>query len=208
MEVMWRIALVSALLFAQQTPEPPKDPSVAAQDKDVEWVCPMDKDVRSKTPGKCPRCGMTLVAGIPDPREFPVRITTRPRVLQAGKPVELDFHIEDPETEKPVHDFEIMHERLFHFFVVSQDTNFFQHVHPRQQPDGSFKLDVQFPHPGEYRLLSDFYPKGATPQLISNTLFVPGAGFKLEPAKLTPDTLPKKTENLDIELVTDPPQPL
>jgi hypothetical protein len=207
---MLRVLLISAVLCVQQTPVPeaPKDPAVAAQDPDVEWVCPMDKDVRSKTPGKCPRCGMTLVAGIPEPREFPVRITTRPPVLQAGKDIELDFRIEDPDTNKPVRDFEIMHERLFHLFVVSEDTNFFQHIHPQIQPDGSFKLDVKFPHPGMYRVLSDFYPKGATPQLIASTLFVPGEGFHMAPAKLTADVEPKKTENLDIELVTDPPQPL
>ena len=29
------------------------------------FVCPMDPEVRSKGPGKCPRCGMTLVPGIP-----------------------------------------------------------------------------------------------------------------------------------------------
>jgi len=33
----------------------------------IEFTCPMDRDVRSKTPGKCPRCGMTLVANLPDP---------------------------------------------------------------------------------------------------------------------------------------------
>jgi hypothetical protein len=204
---MWRILLLSALLFAQQTATTPPPAQTATED-DVEWMCPMDKDVRSKTPGKCPRCGMTLVAGIPDPKEFPVRIVTRPSVLDAGKDVDLEFHIEDPETHQPVKDFVIMHERLFHLFVVSQDTNFFRHVHPQIQPDGSFRLHLNFPHAGEYRVLSDFYPQGATPQLISDTLFVRGADFKLQPAKLTPDVSPKKTDNLEIELSTDPPQPL
>jgi hypothetical protein len=206
MKTMWRILLLSAMLFAQQTATTPPA-SQTAQD-DVEWVCPMDKDVRSKTPGKCPRCGMTLVAGIPDPREFPVRIVTRPRALDAGKNIDLEFHVEDPETNKQVKDFVIMHERLFHLFVVSQDMSFFRHVHPQIEADGSFKLNLNFPHAGEYRVLSDFYPQGATPQLISDTLFVRGADFKLQPAKLTPDVSPKKTENLEIELATDPPQPL
>ena len=43
----------------------PLDPS-----KDPVFVCPMDPDVRSHNPGTCRRCGMTLVAGIPDPVEF------------------------------------------------------------------------------------------------------------------------------------------
>jgi len=199
---------VSALLLAQQTPTAPQQNPAAASEDDVEFVCPMDKDVRSKAPGKCPRCGMTLVAGIPDEHEYPVRITTKPAVLKAGEDVELKFRVEDPITNKPVRDFEIMHERLYHLFVVSQDTKFFVHTHPKVQPDGSLDLSLKFPHAGLYRVLSDFYPKGGTPQLIANTLFVPGAGFKLEPAKLQADLAPQHSENLDVELVTDPPEPI
>ncbi len=177
-------------------------------DDDVEYICPMDKDVRSKTPGKCRLCGMTLVLGIPDPHEYPVRITTKPRVLKAGVNTELHFHIEDPANGKQVQDYEIMHEKLYHLFVVSQDTMFFNHVHPIKQPDGSFILDETFPKPGLYRILSDFYPKGGTPQLIPSTVMVPGAGFKIEPAKLQPDLTPKEDKNLRGELTTDPPEPV
>jgi len=205
---MLRILFLAAVLCAQQTSPPDVPKTAAAQDPDVEWICPMDKDVRSNKPGKCPRCGMMLVANLPEPREFSVQITTKPAVMAAGKEIELDFRMTDPDTHKPVREFEIMHERLFHLFVVSQDTKFFRHIHPVIQPDGSFRLGVTFPHAGEYRVLSDFYPKGATPQLIADTLFVPGEGFKLETAKLTADVAPKKTDNLEIELVTDPPQPL
>ena len=31
-----------------------------AQKKEVDYVCPMDPDVKSRKPGKCPRCGMDL----------------------------------------------------------------------------------------------------------------------------------------------------
>jgi hypothetical protein len=204
-----RLFLIPALMFAQQVtaPDPPKDPT-AVQDPDVEFVCPMDKDVRSKDPGKCPRCGMTLVAGIPDEHEYPVRVATKPRVLKAGENIQLEFHVEDPVTNKPVREFEIMHEKLYHLFVVSQDMQFFRHVHPEVQPDGHLDLEIKFPHAGLYRVLSDFYPKGGTPQLVPSTLIVPGDGFKIETPKLQPDLDPKNTENLHIELVTDPPQPI
>lgn len=216
-------ALLPVLLLAQQTVPPsntqkvnPVNPAVftvepapapAAAD-DVEWVCPMDKDVRMKAPGKCPRCGMTLVAGIPDEREYKVELTTRPRAMKPNEDVQLHFNVEDPDSNKTVQDFEIMHEKLYHLFLVSQDMQFFRHVHPVKQPDGTFNLDAKFPHPGMYRVLSDFYPKGGTPQLIARTLMVPGAGFKLSPANLTPDLAPKDTENLHVEMTMDPPQPL
>jgi hypothetical protein len=196
-------ALVCMEVAAQQTPAP-----VVSQDPDVEFLCPMDKNVRSKTPGVCPRCGMKLVAGLPDSHEYPVRITTRPKVLKAGEDAHLAFSIQDPDTHKPVRDFEIMHEKLYHLFVVSEDMKFFLHTHPQLQPDGSFKLDVDLPKTGVYRVLSDFYPKGGTPQLMANTLMVPGAGFKMAPANLVEDLAPQRTENMDIELVTEPEKPI
>ena len=193
--------LSTFLVWQQPVPVVPADP-------EVEFVCPMDKDVRSKVPGKCPLCGMTLVANLPDAREFPVRIATKPKILKPGEETLMTVRVEDPLTTKPVHDFVIVHERLFHLFLISQDMQFFQHVHPAMQSDGTFDLDVTFPHPGLYRVLSDFYPAGATPQLIENTLFVPGAGMKFAPAKLTADLAPNKTENLEVSLITDPPQPI
>ena len=33
---------------------------------------------------------------------------------------------------------------------------------------------MTFPKPGMYRMLGDFYPEGATPQLIAKTIFVAG----------------------------------
>jgi hypothetical protein len=198
------VLLVSSLLWWQQPPAA----STVPDDPEVEFVCPMDKDIRSKVPGKCPICGMTLVAGIPDPHEFPVRITTNPKVLKPGEETALTFRVQDPSTSKTVRDFEFMHEKLFHLFLISQDMQFFQHVHPAIHDDGSFNLDVKFPHAGLYRVLSDFYPKGATPQLIANTLFVTGAGMKMAPAKLAADLAPNHTENLEVSLTTEPPQPI
>ncbi len=216
-------ALAAALLIAQQpgqppAPQTPRTPKIEdaivqkgapeTTDDGVEYICPMDPDVRQKNPGRCPKCGMTLVPGLPDPHEYPLQLTTTPRVLKANQKTELHFRIEDPITNKPVTDYVIMHEKLYHLFVVSQDTMFFNHVHPIKQPDGSFILDETFPHPGLYRVLSDFYPDGGTPQLIASTVMVPGEGFKIEPAKLSADMKPKHDVNINAELVTDPAEPI
>src|ERR1700685_509045 len=138
------IFFLTSFMWWHQPPTVPATPD----DPEVEFVCPMDKDVRSKLPGKCPRCGMTLVAGIPDAHEFPVRITTAPKILKPGEETLLTFHIEDPITGKTVHDFEVMHEKLFHLFLISQDMQFFRHVHPMVHDDGTLDLDVKFPHAG------------------------------------------------------------
>ena len=55
--------------------------------------------------------------------------------------------------------------------------------------------------------MSDFYPTGATPQLITS-LIVPGAEFKLKAADIAPDLSPKTTENSNVELVSEPAQPI
>jgi hypothetical protein len=171
------------------------------------FFCPMDRDVSSKTPGFCPRCGMKLVSGIPDPKEYQVHLTTEPAAMKAGDDAQLILHIEDPKTPQPVRDFEIVHERFYHIFLVSQDMSVFIHTHPELQPDATFRLGVRLPKAGMYRILSDFYPKGGTPQLIVNTLMVPGEGFHLATAKLVPELTPQHADNVDVDLVTEPAQP-
>jgi hypothetical protein len=214
--IVFIIMLALALLSAQQPPAQttPKITDAIVQkgavennDDEPEYMCPMDKDIRSKTPGKCIKCGMTLVLNLPEAQEYPVRLTMKPRVPKVGEPNELHFRVDDP-AGKQVKEYEVMHEKLYHLFVVSQDTTVFNHVHPEIQPDGSFILNQNFPKPGLYRVLSDFYPKGGTPQLISTTVMVPGEGFKIELPKLKADVSPQDDKNLHVELVTDPPEPL
>src|SRR5678809_166491 len=64
--------------------------------KSAVFVCPMDPDVRSNGPGKCRRCGMALVAGIPEPVEFHLDLTTTPSPPASNQGVTLEFHVHDP----------------------------------------------------------------------------------------------------------------
>jgi hypothetical protein len=175
-----------------------------AQDK--VYVCPMDPDVRANKEGVCSRCGMKLVAGLPDPIEYPLELTITPRKLVPGDKSTLSFVVRDPWKNRPVTNFQVVHEKLFHMFVVSRDMQFFVHDHPHFQPDGTFTYDVAFPKSGMYRVLGDFYPDGATPQLIAKTVIVPGAAGA--PAKLVRDYSTKDGGNMQVALTTDPPQPV
>ncbi|HUE03197.1 MAG TPA: heavy metal-binding domain-containing protein [Bryobacteraceae bacterium] len=194
MRRVFGILFVAALLCAQQA---------------IEFTCPMDRDVRSKTPGKCPRCGMTLVANLPDPIEYPVDLRVNPPQVPSAHPITLEFRIADPESGAPVEHFEIVHEKLFHLFIVSQDLQYFAHVHP--QFDGRvFRLETVLPKPGIYRLLADFYPTGGTPQLAPKTITTAGYSAPIEAGipRLAPDLSPKQAENLTAELKLDPPEPI
>jgi hypothetical protein len=166
----------------------------------------MDPDVRSNQPGTCRRCGMKLREGIPEPVEFHLGLTLTPRAVKPNQPEELKFSVHDPWKDRPVTTFQIVHEKLFHMFVVSQDLRFFIHDHPVLQPNGDFLYSLVFPKPGMYRVLGDFYPDGATPQLIAKTVIVPGT--PPAPAALPRDYSSKQTENMQVEMTTDPPQPV
>jgi hypothetical protein len=183
-------------------------PAVDAAPPVIEYVCPMDPDIRSNVPGACPRCGMKLIPGIAERIEYPLDIDITPHPLRAGRDTRLVFSVRDPKTLKTVRDFEIVHEKKFHLFLISQDMTWFVHTHPESRPDGSFEITVRFPKPGFYRILTDFWPLSGTPQLVEKTLLVPGPGFKLEKAKLQTDLAPQKTENLRVELTTEPQRPI
>jgi hypothetical protein len=148
---------------------------------------------------------MKLVAGIPDPREFAVDLSLSPRVVRAGSPERIRFVLRDPRTGKPAK-LQLIHERLLHLFVVSADLSHFAHEHPVLQPDRSFTFDTTFPTGGEYRLLCDFYPEAATPQMIGKTVIV--AGPKRTGPPLTADPGPKRGANLGVSLRMEPPEPL
>jgi hypothetical protein len=195
---MARIAL-GALLFASLL--------LPAQDATVQddFTCPMDKDVHSSVPGKCPRCGMKLVANLPDPVEYPLNLTMTPAAPKPGDAVQLHFDIRDPKTGKRVTDFETVHEKLFHLFIVSEDLTHFAHQHPSIQPDGTFVYSYRVPQTGEFRILADFFPKGGTPQLIARTVFVPGPRHH---AELKADVEPKESTNMSVALRTEPAQPI
>jgi hypothetical protein len=180
----------------------------APSDDGLVWICPMDPDVRSHDPGTCPRCGMKLASGLPEPTEYHLNIGLSPRLIEPGKPMNLVFEIHDPWKDRPVTKFQVVHEKLFHMFVIGQDLDFFLHDHPVFSPDGNFHFDnLVVPKPGMYRVLGDFYPDGATPQLIAKTLIVPGEPLPA-PVSLTPDYAPKDAENLHVEFHTVPEVPI
>jgi hypothetical protein len=140
---------------------------------------------------------MKLVAGVPDPVEYHLDLTVIPLVPKPGEKVQLRFDVHDPWKNNPVKKFNIVHEKLFHAFIVSEDLQVFVHDHPTWMND-AFQYDMTFPKPGMYRVLGDFYPEGATPQLITKTIFVPGNSPQVSPLK--EDHSPKTGQNMNVEL--------
>lgn len=170
-----------------------------------DWVCPMDPDYRSASPGVCPRCGMKLVLGIPPRIELPLELTHQPAILRPGENAILRLRVMQASGRTLERRFAIVHEKLMHVFLVSESLAYFAHLHPTPQVDGSFLLPVCLPEGGMYRLLADFYPVGSVPQLAVATLFVSG---KASPQHLAPALEPYRATNLTAALRLEPQQPV
>src|SRR5262245_35119503 len=175
------------------------------------YVCPMHPEVTDNKPGACPKCKMKLVKSAPpETTEYIVRMESLPKAPLAGANVKLRFSIFHPLTEKQIKEFNILHDMPFHLFVVSQDFEDFQHIHPTQQADGSFTIETKLPRAGYYKIFCDFFPKGGSPQVIHRYLIT--AGFKGDllsaRARLTPDKqLTKTVDGTRFELHFEPAQP-
>ena len=168
------LSITAGQTFAQGQSRLPAREAAAEALTDLPFICPMDPDIRSAVPTTCSRCGMKLVLGLPDMNEYPMLLTTVPAGVEAGKPVELRFEALDPDTGERQVEFETVHEKILHLFVVSHDLEEFRHEHPRLGPDGVFRLKTALTRPGTYRLMGDFYPAGGTPQMVPMTLTTRG----------------------------------
>lgn len=178
--------------------------SAREPDSGDDWTCPMDPQIHLDAPGKCPLCGMTLVRHVPDRSEFPLQILVEPAAIRPGDEVSITLAILDP-NGLPARKFNIVHEKLMHLFLVNEDLQYFAHVHPKPQPNGTFQLSIELPEPGMYRLLADYFPTGGAPQLSVNTLYVSG---KPHEGHLEVSTSPQTAKNLEASLRMEPATPV
>jgi hypothetical protein len=129
-------------------------------------------------------------------------------VVRAGQPARWRFQVFKPESDEAIIKFETVHERQYHLFVIGQDLEHFEHIHPVQQPDGSWALDVTLPKPGFYKVLSDFMPSGGAAQLIARPVVTAGYPGDVtgSRARLVPDAnLTKTAGGITAAVSFDPP---
>ena len=186
--ILLLVVLLSLGAAAQQGSAPPGTTA---------WFCPMHPEVTAGEAGsRCRKCGMALVPGDPfDTREYSLELTSVPAAVKAGVPVTLHLTVRHPGTNAIITGYEAVHEKRFHLFVVSRDMEVFEHIHPEQQPDGTWMIQVTLPKPGDYRILSDFLPTGGSPQFVGRTLETVDFTGELESQTphLTPDVDVTKT---------------
>lgn len=183
-------------------------PPVLAPGEEIAYVCPIHSDYTSEVPGTCPRDGMALVRANPYAvRDYRLEFETVPAVVSVGEPTTLRFRIFHPETGERISNFLTVHDKQYHLFVVSQDMAHFEHIHPEQEADGAWSIEVTLPRAGYYTVLSDFVPNGGSLQFIARTLVTAGyeGDLAADSARLTADEASTQSiGNLTATLSYDP----
>jgi hypothetical protein len=95
------------------------------------------------------------------------------RTARPGQRFELAFRIVD-RGGQTVRDFDLEHTKRMHFIVVRRDMTGFQHLHPTQNPDGTWSIPVTLPDPGSYRVFADF-SVDEKPYTLADDLTVDGS---------------------------------
>jgi len=95
------------------------------------------------------------------------------RTAQQGKTFQLAFRITD-NRGATVREFDVEHTKRMHFIVVRRDMTDFQHLHPVESPDGTWRLPLTLHEPGSYRVFADFAVDGK-PHTLADDLSTDGA---------------------------------
>lgn len=143
------------------------------------------------------------MAGAP----FSLQLTANPKQPSAGDTVKLTLSVLNNETGQTVTDFDTVHEKKMHLFIVRSDLSQFFHVHPAPNPDGSFTYSFTFPTGGEWRIFADTAPHNLGSWVTSATLSVAGPSLPLDvPDPLAPPTWSSVADGLTLMLTPGPLQ--
>ncbi|TAG96063.1 MAG: hypothetical protein EAZ09_04030 [Oscillatoriales cyanobacterium] len=79
-------------------------------------------------------------------------------------PVKLLIDVQDS-AGRAIANFDTFQQKLMHLIVVSDNLQFFSHLHPSYKGNGSFEVEANFPQPGSYTLFGDYKPSGEKEQV-------------------------------------------
>ena len=180
------LAAMAALLMAAA-------PVVAVTAQTTVYTCPMHPAVRGERGDRCPACSMPLVPSARSIEAYTLDVLVTPSAIQAGQRAHVRFVVREAKTGAVVRHFEMVHERIFHLFIVSHDLTYFAHTHPTLGGDGTLVADLEVPRAGAYQLIADFMPLGGSPQLIQRSFVTAG---HIERLAVVPELASDTTEKI------------
>lgn len=188
------IALLSACNNSQNKQKSLDMSTHQHKNRDANYVCPMHSEVTGKKGEKCPKCGMELEsAASNNTKDFEFKLAT-PEVIEAGKPVNLSISITDGYKNVKL---EEVHEMKMHLLVIDEELTWFDHIHPEEQTDGTFRVSETFPGGGKYLLFTDYKPVDASGEVKLQLVDVKGT--PLNTAKIA-EKLVSKIDNYTVTL--------
>ena len=98
---------------------------------------------------------------------------TVPSNIAPKTPVPLVIEVQNKEG-KSIADFDKFQEQLMHLIVVSDNLQYFNHIHPTYKGNGRFEVQTDFPGSGSYTLFSDYKPAKNAEQVSVLKMQVPG----------------------------------
>lgn len=132
--------------------------------------------------------GATAPAGASMPglavSERGLRLDVRTPELRRGTRDELRFAIVDADSGV-VRAFDTEHTKRMHVIVVRRDLTGFQHLHPRQAADGSWRVPVRIDDAGSYPVFADFSHEDEAMTLASDLRVDGPADLRPLPAPAT-----------------------
>ncbi|MCA1991248.1 MAG: hypothetical protein LDL41_04260 [Coleofasciculus sp. S288] len=158
------LAITSTLLLAQSCSVSPK-----AEEKSAKLSNPHAEP--SLDNGEMHHEGHSMGDG--KQSSIAVAKLTAPSQIASNTSVPLAIAIQDS-TGKAITQFDTFQEKLMHLIVVSDDLQFFSHIHPDHKGNGRFEVRANFPQPGNYTIFSDYKPSGQKEQVSVLKAQVPG----------------------------------
>ncbi len=138
------------------------------------------------------------------PKTFAISLGA-PATIAVGHPTLLTFAIREARQTQVVRNFQLVHEKLMHLIVVSDDLSYFSHEHPQIGQDGRFRLNWTFPRSGRYLLFADFTPGDGLNQILRTQVTVGGAKPVTLPILVADKTLSKAVNGYTVSLKPSAP---
>jgi hypothetical protein len=137
---------------------------------------------------------------------YTLDVEINPSAVRPGQRARVRFVVRNERTGAQVRRFEVIHEKIFHLFVVSRDLEYFAHVHPALGRDGVLATDIEVPAAGAYQLIADFMPAGGTPQLIQRSFVTAGYTERLgRVPSLTTDLADRTVGDMIVHVIMPDP---
>jgi hypothetical protein len=155
---------------------------IAPEGPDRFW-CPMHPDVRSPIEGTCPRCAMKLVEMPPMKLDAFALDVTRTFDILDMPTLQVRLTRGPALTLMQTGDFLFVHEERLHLFIVDESLRFFAHTHPAHVGESTISVDL--PQAGRYRVIADFAPADALPQMRMASFVYAGKGARRTPRPAT-----------------------